>query len=65
MIETMATETYGKKQRNHTTTHASKPPVKDHKKSAELCPVAKKCGGCQLQGVSYEKQLEKKRKLVK
>ena len=65
MIETMATETYGKKQRNHITTHASKPPVKDHKKSADLCPVAKKCGGCQLQGVSYEKQLEKKRKLVK
>lgn len=30
-----------------------------------VCPVAKKCGGCQLQGISYEKQLEKKRMLVK
>lgn len=33
------------------------------------CPVAKKCGGCQYQGVSYEKQLENKqtqvRKLLK
>lgn len=31
----------------------------------ELCPVAKKCGGCQFQGLSYEKQLEKKHLLVK
>lgn len=30
-----------------------------------ICPVAKKCGGCQLQGMPYEKQLEKKRMLVK
>lgn len=30
-----------------------------------ICPVAKKCGGCQLQGIPYEKQLEKKRMLVK
>lgn len=29
------------------------------------CPAAKKCGGCQLQGMPYEKQLEKKRQLVK
>ena len=31
----------------------------------EVCPVAKKCGGCQMQGVPYEKQLEKKRALVR
>lgn len=31
----------------------------------DSCPVAKKCGGCQLQGMDYEKQLEKKRQLVK
>ena len=31
----------------------------------KVCPVAKKCGGCQLQGVPYKKQLEKKRQLVK
>lgn len=30
-----------------------------------ICPVAKKCGGCQLQGISYKKQLEKKHQLVK
>lgn len=30
-----------------------------------VCPVAKKCGGCQLQGIPYDKQLEKKRALVK
>lgn len=30
-----------------------------------ICPVAKKCGGCQFQGIPYEKQLEKKRQLVK
>ncbi|MEG1742156.1 MAG: 23S rRNA (uracil(1939)-C(5))-methyltransferase RlmD, partial [Acetivibrio sp.] len=28
------------------------------------CPVAKKCGGCHFQGLSYEKQLEKKQKKV-
>ena len=31
----------------------------------DMCPVAKKCGGCQLQGLSYEKQLKKKHMLVK
>ena len=30
-----------------------------------ICPVAKKCGGCQFQGMPYEKQLEKKHRLVK
>lgn len=30
-----------------------------------ICPVAKTCGGCQLQGMPYEKQLEKKRALVR
>ena len=29
-----------------------------------LCPVYKKCGGCQLQHLSYEGQLEQKRQLV-
>ena len=29
------------------------------------CPVAKQCGGCQLQQMSYESQLEFKTKLVK
>ena len=33
-------------------------------KKMQICPVAKKCGGCQLQGMSYRDQLEKKRVLV-
>ena len=33
-------------------------------KKMQICPVAKKCGGCQLQGMSYRDQLEKKRALV-
>lgn len=38
---------------------------KNNHQAAEGCPAAKKCGGCQLQGVSYKKQLEQKRALVK
>ena len=30
----------------------------------EVCKVAKKCGGCQYQGVSYKEQLKKKQKAV-
>lgn len=30
----------------------------------ETCPVSKYCGGCQLQGLSYEKQLETKQKKI-
>lgn len=30
-----------------------------------VCDAAKKCGGCQMQGIPYEKQLEKKRALVR
>jgi 23S rRNA (uracil1939-C5)-methyltransferase len=30
-----------------------------------VCPVAKKCGGCQYQGMAYEKQLAKKQEQVK
>jgi 23S rRNA (uracil1939-C5)-methyltransferase len=35
------------------------------KKSDSPCPHAKKCGGCQLQGVPYEEQLRRKRELVR
>lgn len=30
----------------------------------EKCPIAKQCGGCQLQALSYEQQLEFKRRKV-
>lgn len=36
--------------------------IKQGKEKA--CPYAKKCGGCQYQGISYEEQLEKKQKWV-
>lgn len=35
------------------------------KKEQPVCPVAKKCGGCQFQGIPYDRQLEKKRAIVK
>ncbi len=35
------------------------------KKEGTACKVAKKCGGCQYQGVSYEKQLSEKQKAVR
>ena len=35
------------------------------KKEGIACKVAKKCGGCQYQGVSYEKQLSEKQKAVR
>ena len=38
---------------------------KEKNAKQSICPVAKKCGGCQFQGIPYEKQLEKKRQLVK
>lgn len=34
------------------------------KKEGTACKVAKKCGGCQYQGVTYEKQLSEKQKAV-
>ena len=37
----------------------------DTKKQAAACPYAKKCGGCQYQGMDYEKQLNKKHREVK
>lgn len=40
---------------------SGKPSVKT---SDNSCKVAKKCGGCQLQGMPYDKQLEKKQKKV-
>ena len=30
--------------------------------NVKKCPKARQCGGCQLQGISYEKQLERKQK---
>ena len=40
-------------------------PSNGKKGKPEICPVYKKCGGCQFQGVPYEEQLKKKEKQVK
>ena len=32
---------------------------------AQVCPLAKKCGGCDYQGTAYEEQLKKKEQTVK
>ena len=33
-------------------------------KTKKICPYSKKCGGCDFQGIEYEKQLEKIKRLV-
>ena len=38
------------------------PVKKESKKQEGMCPYAKKCGGCDYQGVPYEKQLSEKQK---
>lgn len=38
---------------------------KTHKNVDGLCPYAKKCGGCDYQGIEYKKQLEEKEANVK
>lgn len=42
---------------------AAEPPLSEHR-STPLCPVFELCGGCQLQHVSYAKQLAHKRQVV-
>ena len=42
-----------------------KKPKKDAKSQMPSCPYAKKCGGCDYQGVPYEKQLREKQEYVK
>lgn len=39
--------------------------MKNQNKQDNLCPYAKKCGGCDYQGIEYKKQLEMKEDKVK
>ena len=39
--------------------------TQDTKKPAAACPYAKKCGGCDYQGMSYEQQLQEKQTYVR
>ena len=39
--------------------------VKKQKSASDVCPYAKKCGGCDYQGTAYEKQIELKETSVK
>ncbi len=43
----------------------NKPVKKTQKKTDGICPYAKKCGGCDYQGIEYGKQLETKEAEVK
>lgn len=36
--------------------------TKNNKNTTTTCPYAKKCGGCQYQGMDYAAQLKKKQK---
>lgn len=38
---------------------------KNKTKKAAVCPVAKKCGGCEFQGMPYAEQLKHKEKRVR
>ena len=38
--------------------------MEEKKKERALCPVSKKCGGCQLLDIPYKKQLDDKRKML-
>lgn len=57
---------------NHKTDYRKKTPLKTHnpdrlerKPSAGGCPAAKKCGGCDLQGIDYAQQLMQKDRQLK
>ena len=46
-------------------TQDAKKAPQDTKKQAAACPYAKKCGGCDYQGMSYEQQLQEKQTYVR
>lgn len=46
-------------------TQDTKKAPQDTKKPAAACPYAKKCGGCDYQGMSYEQQLQEKQTYVR
>ena len=46
-------------------TQDTKKAPQDTKKPAAVCPYAKKCGGCDYQGMSYEQQLQEKQAYVR
>ena len=39
-------------------------PIKSAERADAVCPYAKKCGGCDYQGMPYEKQLKEKQAYV-
>ena len=39
-------------------------PIKPAERADAVCPYAKKCGGCDYQGMPYEKQLKEKQAYV-
>ena len=57
---------YNTKKRENLKTTKSKKEKPQHlsEKKKSLCPVSKKCGGCQLLNIPYQKQLQNKQKQV-
>lgn len=39
--------------------------MREKNRNPEVCPLAKKCGGCDYQGMSYEQQLKEKEQTVR
>lgn len=48
---------------NSKSTDKRRPQTEKKENSSEHCPYAKKCGGCDYQGISYKKAAGKKAKL--
>ena len=55
----------GLKNMNSKSTDKRRPQTGKKENSSEHCPYAKKCGGCDYQGISYKKQLEKKQSYMR
>lgn len=53
-----------KDSQKHKINHKKQETQNADSKAANLCPVAKKCGGCQYVGMPYKEQLAKKQKYV-
>lgn len=59
-----AISTGDKQSLNKKDTSGFNPELNKEEAFGNLCPYAKKCGGCEYQGMEYEKQLKEKQKLI-
>ena len=65
-VKNQKNDKYNTKKRENLKTTKSKKEKPQHlsEKKKSLCPVSKKCGGCQLLNIPYQKQLQNKQKQV-